>query len=464
MHPDEASALEWDDQAVKRYDLSGPRYTSYPTAPQFSADFSQLEWYSAVERSNRSGAPLSLYVHIPFCETLCYYCACNKIVTNNKGRAQPYLGRVAKEMALYASLFDRDRPVKQLHWGGGTPTYISTGEMTWLMSETRRYFKLLDNDRGEYSVEVHPGRVSADTLAHLRDLGFNRVSMGVQDFNPRVQRAINRYNSVEQVRQLMQAVRRQGYLSISMDLIYGLPLQTRSSMAETLEQVIELEPDRLSLFNYAHLPQRFKSQRLIDESQLPDAGEKLAILQMAIERLQAAGYVYIGMDHFARPGDSLVTAQRQGKLQRNFQGYSTHGNCDLIACGVSAISYYGGAYLQNAKNLEQYQSLIDAGGAALTRGVQLTREDQLRRDVISELICHFYLDFESINRRHLIDVKKHFAVELDRLKPLQDDGLVTVTENKIIVNNSGRLLIRNICMAFDQYLARDNLIAYSKVI
>jgi oxygen-independent coproporphyrinogen III oxidase len=456
--------LQWDQDLIKQYDLSGPRYTSYPTAPQFRDSFSEAEFHAAVAKSNRSGKPLSLYFHIPFCETLCFYCGCNKVVTNNTSRAMPYLERVGKEMALQAELFDTSRPVTQLHWGGGTPTYISDDEMTWLMDATRRYFSLVDDDQGEYSVEIHPGKVSSRTMAHLRKLGFNRVSMGVQDFNPKVQKAVNRYNSVEEVSSLVAALRHQDYQSISMDLIYGLPLQTLESVGETLDQVIELSPDRLSLFNYAHMPHLFKSQRLIHESELPSASEKLSILHMAIERLQAAGYVYIGMDHFAKPDDSLVLAQQAGELQRNFQGYSTHGHCDLLSFGVSSISAFGDVYLQNAKRLEDYQEILDSGRRPAVRGFTLSEEDKLRQWVINQLICHFQLDFSELARRYGVDPQVKFAAELQQLTPMVEDGLLSVDAHGITVHNAGRLLIRRICMVFDEYLNASNQIRYSKVI
>jgi len=460
--------FRWDQSVIERYDLSGPRYTSYPTAPQFRDDFDQMQWREAVQRSNQQSGPLSLYFHIPFCDTLCYYCACNKVVTHNRGRAIPYLSSVERELALQGELFDRERAVTQLHWGGGTPTYLNIEEMTWLMSATRSHFTLLDDDSGEYAIEVHPGRVNAATMGHLRNLGFNRVSMGVQDFNRAVQEAVNRYNSFAEVQALARAVRQQGYHSLSMDLIYGLPMQTQAGMAETLERVIELSPDRLSLFNYAHMPELFKSQRLIHESELPAPEEKLAILHGAIDQLQAAGYVYVGMDHFAKPGDSLVQAQRRGKLQRNFQGYATHGDCDLVAFGASAISHYGGSYLQNAKKVEDYQALVDSGKPALVRGLTLTAEDHLRGEVINRLICHFRLDFSDIQERFGVKVPEYFAAELAQLKPMEEDGLLSITPAGIIVHNAGRLLIRRVCMVFDQYLfsgrESGSRIRYSRVI
>lgn len=458
------STLQWNAELINQYDLSGPRYTSYPTAPQFTDSFSAADFSAAVERSNASQRPLSLYFHIPFCDTLCFYCGCNKVVTNNKGRAQPYLESLVQEIAMQAQWFDTRRPVKQLHWGGGTPTFISCDEMSQLMNATRQHFNLIDDDSGEFSVEIHPGRVSAGTMAHLRDLGFNRVSMGVQDFDLRVQKAVNRYNTVEDVTSLINALRLQNYQSISMDLIYGLPLQTRQTFATTLNHVIDLSPDRLSLFNYAHLPHLFKSQALINERDLPSPEQKLEILQMSIEMLQDAGYVYIGMDHFAKPEDSLVQAQRAGVLQRNFQGYSTHGDCDLIAMGVSSISSFGGVYVQNAKRVEQYQALIDSGERASIRGFTLSAEDHLRQFIINQLICHFSLSFNEVQQRFAIDPRIHFQNELAELAPMMEDGLLQVDEEGIQVHNAGRLLIRRVCMVFDEYLNKGPRIAYSKVI
>src|SRR5690606_34866172 len=457
-------ALQWDAQLIRQYDLSGPRYTSYPTAPQFSETFSVEDFNAAVERSNASQRPLSLYFHIPFCDTLCFYCGCNKVVTNNKGRAKPYLDSVVREIAMQAERFDTRRPVKQLHWGGGTPTFINCDEMSLLMNATRQHFNLVDDESGEFSIEIHPGRVTASTMEHLRNLGFNRVSMGVQDFDLRVQKAVNRYNTLEDVTSLMEALRRQSYHSISMDLIYGLPLQTRQSFATTLNRVIDLSPDRLSLFNYAHLPHLFKSQALIKEEELPSAEQKLDILQMSIEMLQNAGYVYIGMDHFAKPEDSLVQAQRAGVLQRNFQGYSTHGDCDLIAMGVSSISSFGGVYVQNAKNVEQYQKLIDKGESASIRGFTLSAEDHLRQFVINQLICQFSLSFNDIQQYFSVDPKIHFQSELEELAPMMEDGLLLVNDDGIQIQNAGRLLIRRVCMVFDEYLRKGPRIAYSRVI
>lgn len=464
FHASFDAPLQWDAQLISQYDLAGPRYTSYPTAPQFSEHFSAADFTAAVERSNASQRPLSLYFHLPFCDTLCFYCGCNKVVTNNKKRAEPYLQRLERELAMQAKWFDTGRLVKQLHWGGGTPTFISDDEMTWLMSATREHFDLLEDDTGEYSVEVHPGRVSAHTMGHLRRLGFNRVSMGIQDFDSQVQKAVNRYNTVEEVKSLVDALRVQDYRSISMDLIYGLPLQSRQSFSTTLAHAIDLSPDRLSLFNYAHLPNLFKSQKLINETDLPSPQEKLDILQMSIETLQNAGYVYVGMDHFAKPSDSLVQAQRVGNLQRNFQGYSTHGDCDLVSFGVSSISAFGGVYVQNDKHVEGYQQLIDSGKLAHVKGFTLSNEDHLRQAIINQLICHFCLDFNDIKTQFEIDPLQYFADELAELAPMMEDGLLTINATGIQVHNAGRLLIRRICMVFDEYLKKGNQIRYSKLI
>lgn len=461
-------ALDWDQQLLKRYDLAGPRYTSYPTAPQFQEAFSETALLNAISRSNRAQRPLSLYFHIPFCESLCYYCGCNKIVTNNKSRALPYIQRMIQELALYADLFDQQKVVTQLHWGGGTPTFISDEEMSLLMNATRRLFTLADETSGEFSVEIHPGRVTAKSMAHLRQLGFNRVSMGVQDFDERVQNAVNRYNTLEQVRDLTQALRAQAYQSISMDLIYGLPLQTFNSLRDTLNKVIDLNPDRLSLFNYAHMPHLFKSQQLINDQDLPTSNQKLEMLQLAIQTLEAAGYRYIGMDHFAKPDDELARAQDAGNLQRNFQGYSTHGDCDLLAVGVSSISMIDNIYVQNAKELNAYQQKMDMGLLPINKGFTLNDEDLLRRFIINRLICHCSLDFAELNSLFDIDAPAYFATELAQLIPMQQDGLLSIDQSGIRVHNKGRLLIRRVCMVFDEYLQKaannSQHIRYSKII
>nr|WP_324258180.1 oxygen-independent coproporphyrinogen III oxidase [Cellvibrio fontiphilus] len=460
--------LDWDQQLLQRYDLAGPRYTSYPTAPQFTEAFSETALRNAISRSNHAGRALSLYFHIPFCESLCYYCGCNKIVTNNKSRALPYLQRMIQELALYANLFDTQKLVKQLHWGGGTPTYISDEEMSLLMKATRHLFRLADENQGEFSVEIHPGRVSASTMKHLRNLGFNRVSMGVQDFDERVQQAVNRYNTLAQVRDLTRELRAQDYQSISMDLIYGLPLQTLDSLRDTLEKVIDLNPDRLSIFNYAHMPHLFKSQQLINEQDLPSPAAKLDMLHFAIHTLEQAGYRYIGMDHFAKPEDDLARAQDAKKLQRNFQGYSTHGDCDLLALGVSSISMIDNVYVQNAKELNAYQQKMDMGLLPIHKGFTLNDEDKLRRFIINRLICHCELDFAEVTQLFDIEPESYFARELAQLAPMEEDGLLGIDKEGIKVHNKGRLLIRRVCMVFDEYLQKarqdSQQIRYSKII
>ena len=463
-----AQPIEWNKSLIQGYDLAGPRYTSYPTAPQFNEAFSQASLFRAIVRSNLSHRPLSLYFHIPFCESLCYYCGCNKIVTTNKERSRPYIERMIQELALYADLFEPGKEVKQLHWGGGTPTFISDDEMSLLMNASRRLFKFADDKTGEFSIEIHPGKVSTDTMAHLRQLGFNRVSMGVQDFNEDVQKAVNRFNTYAQIESMIHALRDQQYQSISMDLIYGLPLQNQQTLTETLARVIDLGPDRLSLFNYAHMPHLFKSQRLIRDEDLPSPSEKLDMLHLAIDRLQQAGYIYIGMDHFAKPDDELVRAQQQGKLQRNFQGYSTHGDCDLLAVGVSSISMIDNVYIQNAKELNAYQQKLDMGLLPIIKGFTLNQEDILRRYVINQLICHCELDFHLLSKKFDIYPQEYFREELAQLQPMVDDGLVKIDSRGIKITNKGRLLIRRVCMVFDEYLkttdANVHPIRYSKII
>ncbi|MGB5200960.1 MAG: oxygen-independent coproporphyrinogen III oxidase [Sedimenticolaceae bacterium] len=445
--------LVLDQALIGRYDQSGPRYTSYPTAVQFHNGFGPEDYRAAAQRSNASGRPLSLYFHIPFCDTVCFYCACNKIATKDRTRAQPYLDRVYREIEMQAALFDSERPVEQLHWGGGTPTFISAAQMRELMAVTGRHFKLLDDDSGEYSIEIDPREVTDDTIALLREIGFNRMSLGLQDLDPRVQKAVNRIQTAEQTFGALDVARREGFRSISMDLIYGLPLQTAQSFIATLDRVLEAQPDRLSVFNYAHLPERFKPQRRINEDELPSPDQKLQILQQIGEHLAKAGYVYIGMDHFARPEDELAVAQREGHLYRNFQGYSTHANCDLVAMGVTSIGMIDNTYAQNMRTLDEYYARIDAGELAVFRGLALTHDDELRRAVITELICNFVLDTQAIARAWDIEFGQYFADEMRRLSDMAQDGLLSIDGSHIEVLPAGRLLIRNICMVFDRYLA-----------
>jgi len=444
--------IEFDTQLIKKYDIAGPRYTSYPTAVQFTPEFNEADYRQQAAKSNLSGRDLSLYFHLPFCDTICYYCACNKVITKDRSKANPYLDMLHKEIAMQGELFDSSRKVNQLHWGGGTPTFISHQQMAELMQVTRQHFNLHDDDSGEYSIEIDPREVTRDSIKLLRDIGFNRMSLGVQDFDPAVQKAVNRIQSEEQTLTALNSARDYGFKSISTDLIYGLPLQTEKSFSLTLQRIIEISPDRISLFNYAHMPTLFKPQRRINEDEMPSAEIKLAILKHSIETLTGAGYVYIGMDHFAKPDDELSIAQQQGKLYRNFQGYATHADCDLVGMGITSIGTIDNSFAQNVKTLDEYQNLIGAGKLAVFRGVEIDEDDLLRRAVIMQLICHFNLNFAEIASKYNIDFHTYFADEISRLAVMSEDGLIEMNSQSIQVTNKGRLLIRNVCMIFDRYL------------
>ncbi|MHB8621790.1 MAG: oxygen-independent coproporphyrinogen III oxidase [Sulfuricaulis sp.] len=460
-----AHQLKFDSDLIRRYDKSGPRYTSYPTAVQFHTGFTEADYRACALRTNEvSPRPLSLYLHLPFCDTVCFYCACNKVVTKLRERASPYLARLRREIAMQAELFDRTRTVEQLHWGGGTPTFISHDEIEELMGVTRTHFRLRDDDQGEYSIEVDPREVRPETLTLLRKLGFNRLSMGVQDFDPVVQQAVNRIQSEAETFSVLTQARALGFRSISMDLIYGLPHQTVASFGRTLDKIVQAGPDRLSVFNYAHLPDIFKPQRRIHAQDLPSSQEKLNILQLTIELLTQAGYVYIGMDHFARPDDELAVAQRHGTLYRNFQGYSTHAECDLVGMGVTAIGMVGDCYSQNQRTLEDYYAVLDAGHLPVRRGITLGADDKLRRSVITQLMCHFSLDLSALECTHGIRLADYFTTEWADLQVMQQDGLLELDAKSICVRPAGKLLIRNICMVFDRYLRATADQRYSKVI
>ena len=447
-------SIKFDLDLIKRYDKSGPRYTSYPTALELHEGFGDAEYRQHIEKSNAAGGPLSLYFHIPFCDTVCFYCACNKIVTKNRAHAVPYLNNLCKEIAMQGDLFHKNRQVNQLHWGGGTPTFLSYEQMKRLMDTTREHFNLHDDDSGEYSIEVDPRETNDRTIAQLRELGFNRISLGLQDFDPNVQKAVNRLQSKEQTFAVLEAARKEGFRSTNVDLIYGLPLQTEETFAHTLDQILDYSPDRFSIFNYAHMPSRFKTQRQINDADLPSPAVKLDILQMIGHKLTEAGYVYIGMDHFAKPDDELAIAQREGKLYRNFQGYSTHSDCDLVGLGITSIGRVGDAYMQNYKELDEYDKAISAGHLPVFKGVELDDDDKLRRAVITQLICHFDLNFGRIEKAFNIVFADYFSSELTHLKTMQDDGLLAMNAEGIKVQTAGRLLIRNICMVFDKYLAQ----------
>jgi len=472
--PSREQKLVFDLDLIRRYNRSGPRYTSYPTAVKFDEAFAESAYRAVAESTNAQSraqvqqggqpTPLSLYFHIPFCDTVCFYCGCNKIATKDRSKSQPYLDRVHKELAMQSALFDDNRVVDQLHWGGGTPTFISHEQMRELMAVTRQYFQLHDDDTGEYSIEIDPREVTPESVALLRDIGFNRMSLGVQDFNTQVQQAVNRIQSEEQTFATLNAAKAEGFKSVSIDLIYGLPHQTVESFATTVDKIIAASPDRLSVFNYAHLPEMFKPQRRINEDELPSASEKLDILQDSNERLIKAGYVYIGMDHFAKPDDELAVAQREHTLYRNFQGYSTHADCDLIGLGVTSIGKVGNTFSQNHKTLDAYYENIDAGRLAVFRGLELDEDDVLRSEVITRLICHFSLRLTEIEQRFNIHFAEYFAQELEELQSMAKDGLLKMTDDVIDVAPAGRLLIRNVCMVFDKYLRQSSEQQFSKVI
>lgn len=457
-------SLVFDLDLIKRYDKSGPRYTSYPTAVQFHEGLNEGEYRRIARQTNDAQQSLSLYFHIPFCDTVCFYCACNKIATKDRSKAQPYLDRVYKELAMQAELFDSSRMVDQLHWGGGTPTFISHEQMRELMAQTRKHFKLHDDDSGEYSIEIDPREATHETIKVLRELGFNRMSLGVQDFDARVQKAVNRIQTEAETMETLDSARQEGFKSISIDLIYGLPFQSVAGFSDTLDRVLAVDPDRMSIFNYAHLPSMFPPQRRISEDQLPSAAEKLDILQMTNERLKEAGYVYIGMDHFAKPDDELAVAQREGHLYRNFQGYSTHADCDLIGVGVTSIGKVGNSYSQNMRTMDEYCNAIDAGHLPIFRGVELKEDDLLRREVITELMCNFDLVKSRIAEKFAINFDEYFNVEQADIAQLEKDGLISVDDKHIVVQPAGRFLIRNICMVFDKYLRQSKEQRFSKVI
>ena len=442
-----------DMELAAKYASQGPRYTSYPTAPQFRQDF-PVDQYRAWQDTDgdHKRAPLSLYLHLPFCNDICYYCACNKIVTREKGAARQYLQRLEKEIQMQSQLLGDTRPITQMHWGGGTPTYLDNAEITELMHMLASNFRLLDKGYREYSIEIDPRTIETSTIALLKGIGFNRISLGIQDFDPLVQKAVNRVQPYKEVAPLVDSIRSHGFRSLSFDLIYGLPHQDRYTMDETLRKVIALRPDRIACYNYAHLPERFSSQRAIDRLTLPEPEEKLLLQQMITHTLQSAGYLHIGMDHYVLPEDELARAQREGRLQRNFQGYSLHMADDLLGLGVSAISQIGDFYLQNERELDSYYKMIDQSQLPLTRGCKVTTEDKLRRHIIMTLISELKLDIGECNRQFGIDFSTQFNKELESLRKMEADDLLSITDSELIVTHRGRPFLRNICMPFDAYL------------
>lgn len=452
---------------LQKFDVAGPRYTSYPTADRFVEAFGDEEYKRTLaQRFNEEGArpqPLSLYVHIPFCDSLCYYCACNKVITKHHSRSAEYLRYLALELALHTDLIGKGRTVSQLHLGGGSPTFMNDDELRELVALLQQHFQLAPG--AELSIEVDPRTVDVARIDALASMGFNRLSFGVQDFDPAVQKAVHRVQPAEQVFALVHAARERGFDSINVDLIYGLPLQSPASFDRTLAQITELRPDRIALYGYAHLPQRFKPQRRINDAELPTASAKVAMLARSLEALLAVGYVYVGMDHFALPNDPLAVAKRQGRLHRNFQGYSTQPDCDLIALGVSSIGRVGATYSQNAKTLDDYYDLLNHGRFPVVRGLALTRDDLLRRAVIMAIMCQGAVHFESIALAYLVDFQRYFAAELEALKPLADQGMVTVDADSIEVTDTGWFFVRAVAMVFDRHLqANLHLNRFSKIL
>lgn len=451
---------------VEKYDRPGPRYTSYPTAPQFHQAFAMDDYLSAAEASNQAPLPkpLSLYIHIPFCQSLCYYCACNKIITQKTHRAVEYLDYLKREIAMQAALFDSSRKLTQLHLGGGTPTYLTGEQLADLMDSLHQAFDMDDSDAHEFSIEVDPRTISPERIHQLRALGFNRLSFGVQDFDPEVQAAVNRVQSEEQIYQLVATAREAQFKSISVDLIYGLPLQTVASFDVTLSKIIALRPDRIAAYSYAHLPELVRAQRLIRREDMPPPERKLELLELTIGRLTAAGYVYIGMDHFALPDDELALARANGTLQRNFQGYSTHADCDLIGLGVSSIGKVGDSYSQSVKELSQYYARLDQGLLPVHRGYRLSADDCLRREVISDLMCHGRVDYAKIEAGHGIDFAEYFAESLGKLDEQVADGLVEIHEDALVLLPQGHLMMRSVAMAFDAYLGGEQKGRFSRTV
>ena len=453
----ECAAEPISEALIRQYDVAGPRYTSYPTADRFVEAFTAQDYALALEQ-RRSGAaalalPLSLYVHIPFCESLCYYCACNKIITKHHDRSAAYLRYLSREVDLHTRHMGVGQPVSQLHLGGGSPTFLSDAELHDLMGLLRRNFKLVPG--GEYSIEIDPRTIDAQRLDVLAELGFNRLSFGIQDFDPAVQKAVHRIQPAEQVFELVAAARARGFESVNADLIYGLPEQTPESFDRTLAQIVELKPERIALYAYAHLPERFKPQRRISSVEIPTAAAKVSMLARSMAAFMAAGYVYIGMDHFALPNDSLAVAKRQGRLHRNFQGYSTQPDCDMIGLGVSSIGRVGATYSQNAKTLEEYYDFLDQGQFPIVRGLALSRDDLVRRAVIMALMCQGRLSFESIESAYLVNFKQYFAKEMEALAAQAEQGLVELDDSGIQVTTKGWFFVRAVAMLFDRYLQTD---------
>ncbi|BAY90101.1 MULTISPECIES: oxygen-independent coproporphyrinogen III oxidase [unclassified Tolypothrix] len=442
--------VKFDLEMIQKYDSPVPRYTSYPPATELSEAFTTTDLQNAIAASNQRKTPLSLYFHIPFCQTACYFCGCNTVISNNKNIAKPYLEHLAQDIKQTAALIDSDRQVLQIHWGGGTPNYLDREQVEFVWQHITQHFTI--DSKAEISIEINPRYVDKNYILFLRELGFNRISFGIQDFNHQVQVAINRVQPEEMLFDVMSWIREAEFESVNVDLIYGLPYQTRQSFRETVKKTIKLDPDRIVVFNFAYIPWIKPAQKNIPEAALPKPQEKLDILKMTIEELTNNEYLFIGMDHFAKSDDELAIAQRNGTLRRNFQGYTTHAETELFGFGATSISMLEDAYFQNHKQLKEYYQAISTGNLPLSKGIKLTQDDIIRRDVIMGIMSHFQLHKQDIADKYHICFDEYFAHELEMLKPLEADGLVSLSKNYILVTDIGRLLVRNIAVIFDNHM------------
>ncbi|HIP43512.1 MAG TPA: oxygen-independent coproporphyrinogen III oxidase [Aquifex aeolicus] len=453
---------EFNKELIKKYDRPGPRYTSYPPATEFTEDVNSNHYIKKLIESNQRKTPLSLYFHIPFCEQRCLYCGCNVIISHRKGIEVPYLERVYREVQLVSQYLDKDRKVIQLHWGGGTPNYLEPEQIKAFFEEIVKRFPIDEN--AEISIELDPRYLTDEQIKTIKEVGFNRVSLGIQDLNPKVQCVVNRIQPYELIKEKIEKLREAGFESINVDLIYGLPYQTKESFEETVDKVIELNPDRIATYSFAYIPDIKPHQQLLPKESLPSAEEKLRILEMIIDKFQSAGYIYIGMDHFAKPHDELAVAQRKRELWRNFQGYTTKKGVELLGFGATSIGMLYDSYFQNFKTLREYNNAVDKGEIPVFRGYILSEDDFIRREVIMDIMCNLGVDFKKIENMFEIDFKNYFEKELEELKGMEEDGLIKIEEEKIRILPVGRLLIRNVAMVFDAHLRRKRELKFSRTI
>jgi len=454
--------VKFNSDLITKYDRPTPRYTSYPPATELKDNFDPENLKKSIVQGNSKNTPLSLYFHIPFCQSACYFCGCNVIVTQSQKPVEPYLNYVYRHIEMVAEMLDKNRQVVQLHWGGGTPNYLVQNQVEALWNKINKHFTF-DID-AEISIEINPRYVDKNYIMFLRDLGFNRISFGIQDFNPKVQEAINRVQPETMLFNVMNWIKEAGFESVNVDLIYGLPYQTLTTFSETLEKTIQLDPDRIAVFNFAYVPSLKPVQKNLPAHTLPQAAEKLEIFHLTMDKLAAGGYVFIGMDHFAKPNNELTIAQRKGHLHRNFQGYTTKAGSDLFGFGITSISMLEDLYIQNHKKLKDYYQALDAGILPLEKGVSLTEDDFIRREVIMELMCEFSLSKQEISTKYNLDFDSYFTQEELELKALEQDGLLQNFPDKIEVTPAGRLLIRNIAFIFDNHTRNRQLLTLSKSI